>query len=371
MKTLHVFFDRGGFFSSKAIEFIEEIEPKQHVYYFETPIKDSYSNEINWVKTEKEVYELIASKTIRKVVFHSLHTFQFSFLQKLREISSNQIKVAWVFWSFEYYQLPFNLSKLYSKECFQFKIRKFISILVENSLLFVRRKIKSPFFIGSKRYFSQIETIDEFYSFVEEDFLEIFKKNKKTNYHFLSYLNFDDIAPTISSQNYTEKTIMVGHSGSPLLNHYEVLNKLKEKVIGLKIILPISYGNKGYIKKIKKEITADFNFDSTFLEKRLPKDEYYSLLSSVSVFFLNCYCQQGLGNIVFFLLNGTTLYLSEKSTTYLFLKRKGFFVYSIESLDEMDVINELNENEKNENKLKIKELIDNENVKKGWKRLLN
>ena len=120
-------------------------------------------------------------------------------------------------------------------------------------------------------------------------------------------------------------------------------------------------------RKVSKETTLNFQF----LDKRLPLDEYYSLLSSVSVFFINSYCQLGLGNIVFFLLNGTTIYFSEKSSTFTFLQRKGFHVFSIESLKSSSQIQKLTLEESLNNQNKIKELISVENVKKQWIKLLS
>ncbi len=368
MITLHIFFDKGGFFSSKTIEFIEKIEPKTHFYYFENRLKQDIN--VNILKTKNEVFQLVNNGTINKIVFHSLHVFQFSFLDKLKSRSAFDIKIAWVFWSFEYYQLPFNLSKLYSKYCFKFKLRKLASLLFENTLHLIKGKIKSPFLISSKKYFETIKKVDQFYSFVEDDYFEIYKKSTTTEYNFLSYLNLNDLTNSISL-NYTNKTIMVGHSGSPLLNHYEVLNSIKKFNLKEKIIIPLSNGNKKYIKKLKENIINNFTFEVDFLEKRLPIEEYYSLLSSVSIFFLNSYCQQGLGNIVFFLLNGTTLYLSEKSTTYNFLKRKGFILFSIESLNNIKEIKVLSGDEKSLNKFKIKEMMSPDSVENYWRKLIS
>jgi hypothetical protein len=234
----------------------------------------------------------------------------------------------------------------------------------------IKREVKTPFLISSKKYFSTIKKVDQFYSFIEDDFFEIYKNSRTTEYNFLSYLDLNDLTNSIS-KNYIEETIMVGHSGYPQLNHYEVLNSINKFNLQTKVIIPVSNGNKKYIKILKEKIEKNFNFHIDYLDRRLPLDEYYSTLSSVSIFFLNSYCQQGLGNIVFFLLNGTTLYLSEKSTTYKFLKRKGFAIFSIESLKNSVQITVLNENEKSTNKLKIEEILSPNIVENQWRELLS
>jgi dTDP-N-acetylfucosamine:lipid II N-acetylfucosaminyltransferase len=369
MVTLHIFFDKGGFFSSKTIEFVEKIEPKTHFYYFENTSKIDINN-VKILTTKNEVFKLVNNGTIYKIVFHSLHYFQFSFLEKIKKNSRLDIKIAWVFWSFEYYQLPFNLSNLYSKFCLRFKYRKITSLLFENTLYFIKGQVKTPFLINSNKYFSTIKKVDQFYSFIEDDYFEIYKNTTTTEYNFLSYLDLNDLTNSIS-KNHIEETIMVGHSGYPQLNHYEVLNSIKKFNLLMKVIIPVSNGNKKYIKKLKQKIKQNFNFHIDYLDRRLPLDEYYSALSSVSIFFLNSYCQQGLGNIVFFLLNETTLYLSEKSSTYKFLKRNGFALFSIESLKNSEKITVLNENEKSINKLKIKEILNPSIVENQWRKLLS
>ncbi len=364
MATLHVFFDKGGFFSKITIDFIEEIAPKTHYYYFEN-ISDKKEN-INTIHSEDQIINLIENEEINKIVFHSFHTFQFRLFNKLK---SYKVKTAWVFWSFEYYQLPFNLSKLYSPQNVLFKIRKYASLVVENISLFLKGKINSPFFISKKEYFNIINQVDEFYSFVEEDYLTIYPDSNKVKYSFLSYLNIENLNQDSNSKK-DENIIMVGHSGSPLLNHKDVLDTLKSIKEKSQILIPITNGNKKYIQKLKSNVSKDKLLNIQFLENRLPLNEYYSLLSSVSVFFINSYCQLGLGNIVFFLKNGTTIYLSEKSSTYNFLKRKGFHVYSIESLKNSSKISRLTNEESMNNQKKIEQLISTENVKNQWKKLI-
>ena len=164
---------------------------------------------------------------------------------------------------------------------------------------------------------------------------------------------------------------MLGHCGSPLLNHVEGFNKIQASNPNAKLLVPISYGNKRYIKHLKKVLLNRGHDTIEFLENRLQKEQYYSVLSSVSVFFLNSYCQQGLGNIVFFLLNGSTLYLSEKSTTFQFLNRKGFKVFSIESLSLDGKIILLSDDEKLINQSKIREMLEVNYVEKQWLKLIS
>ena len=367
MVTVHVFFDKGGFFSEKAIRFIENIQPKTHYYYFQSSL-DQPNSEIKIINDKSVLLDLVISNKINKVVFHSLHYFQFPLIKELKK-NNTKIKIAWVFWSFEYYQLPFNLKDLYATNNRKYFFRKFISVLYEN-LNYIKNRITNfPIHLFKRKYYNSFKLVDEFYSFVEDDYKKIFKDNR-IRYSYLPYLNIKDLE--IGSENIVEKSkIMVGHSGSPLLNHIEVCNLIQLYGITTECLFSLSYGNKKYIHDLKEKLSNNYDFHYTILDKRLPLNEYYKTLSSVSIFFLNAYCQQGLGNVVYFLNNGTAIYLSEKSTTFHFLKKKGFIIFSIEGIKSKKDIRFLNYTEVKLNKSLLNEMLNVDFVKSKWKSLIS
>jgi len=369
MVTAHVFFDKGGVFSNKAIDFIEKIEPNQHYYYFQAN-NEIENSTLNTIKSNEELLKLVQQKRIVKVIFHSLHYYQFNLIKKLKKITDNNVRIAWVFWSFEFYQLPFNLIHLYSQSNKKFLYRKLLSVLYEYVFNLVVKKNIKPLSILKPFYFKNIKLIDEFYSFVEDDFFKIFGMKASLSHHFLPYLDISDISIT-KEQKLKKDKIMIGHSGAPLLNHIEVCKLIKKFSVKTECLIPIVYGNKKYIKELKTSINNNFAINSIFLEDRLPLDKYYNTLSSISIFFLNSYCQQGLGNIVFFLNNNTAIYLSEKTSTFNFLKRKGFIVFSIEQIQKKEDIRRLNINESNINKILINQLLDPNHVSNQWRTLLS
>ena len=367
MVTVHVFFDKGGFFSDKAISFIENIEPKKHYYYFQSNGYQT-NKEINILNNRSSLIELLKKNKIQKVVFHSLHYFQLPLVKELKK-TNNKIIIAWVFWSFEYYQLPFNLKKLYANNNQKYFYRKLISILFENANYIKNRVISSPFYLLKRKYSNNLKLVDEFYSFVEDDYNRIFK-DIQIQYSYLPYLDINDLE--VSSENEVEKNkIMIGHSGSPLLNHVEVCDLIQRYDIQSECLFSLSYGNKKYIHELKHNLNSNFSFNFKILEKRLPLIEYYKTLNSVSIFFLNAYCQQGLGNVVYFLNNGTAIYLSEKSTTFHFLKKKGFIVFSIENIKSKNDIRILYPTEVESNKKLLYEMLNVDFVISKWKSLLS
>jgi dTDP-N-acetylfucosamine:lipid II N-acetylfucosaminyltransferase len=367
MVTVHVFFDKGGFFSEKAIGFIEEIEPKTHYYYFQSNL-DKSNNQINIINNKSLLLDLVNKNKINKVVFHSLHYFQFSLIKELKK-TNEKTKIAWVFWSFEYYQLPFNLKALYATNNQKYFFRKFLSVIYDNLKYVKNRVTNSPINLFKQKYFNNLKSVDEFYSFVEDDYEKIFKGNR-IQYSYLPYLNIKDLE--IGSENVVKKSkIMIGHSGSPLLNHIEVCDLIQRYDITIECLFSLSYGNKKYIQDLKNRLNKSYNFTYKILDKRLPLNEYYQTLNSVSIFFLNAYCQQGLGNVVYFLNNGTSIYFSEKSTTFQFLKKRGFIIFSIEHIKSKNDVRALNSEEAKLNKDLLNKMLNVDLVKSKWKLLLS
>jgi len=368
MVTAHVFFDKGGFFSKKAIEFVEKISPKTHFYYFQSSSEIKYLN-INLIKDKGTLLNLIKENKIQKVIFHSLHYFQHDLMKEIKVTSQNKVKIAWVFWSLEFYQLPFNLSILYSKGNRKYLFRKYLSFFYENLLHLIKKNTDTPFNFLKSLYYRNIKNVDEFYSFIENDFDKIFP-DKTPSYSYLPYLDYNDII-NISEKEIIKDKIMIGHSGSPLLNHLETCKIIEKYSLKEECLFSLSYGNKKYIKEIKQKLKTDFNFNYTILDQRLPLETYNKVLNSVSIFFLNAYCQQGLGNIVYFLNNNTAIYLSEKSSTFNFLKEKGFYIFSIEQIRKKEDIRELTKEEGKQNASLIRKKLDPNHVLDQWKILLS
>ena len=196
MVTVHVFFDKGGFFSDKAISFIENIEPKKHYYYFQSNGYQT-NKEINILNNRSSLIELLKKNKIQKVVFHSLHYFQLPLVKELKK-TNNKIIIAWVFWSFEYYQLPFNLKKLYANNNQKYFYRKLISILFENANYIKNRVLSSPFYLLKRKYSNNMSTFLEFFPSL---FLNLFK----IIFYFLifqfkkSFLNYMRLSGTFNA----------------------------------------------------------------------------------------------------------------------------------------------------------------------------
>ena len=97
-----------------------------------------------------------------------------------------------------------------------------------------------------------------------------------------------------------------------------------------KIIVPLSYGNKWYARRIDNKGRILFGHNFQAMLEFLERGEYNQILRSCSVVIMNQYRHQGMGNIITALWLGARVYLSKKATTYAYFKRLGVYIFSVE-----------------------------------------
>ncbi|MFM7682950.1 MAG: TDP-N-acetylfucosamine:lipid II N-acetylfucosaminyltransferase, partial [Bacteroidota bacterium] len=329
MSSVHIFIHSNGVFIKKTFEYVQEIESNKQYFFIENGISKEVPKD--FLITSKESLEtLIENGVITKVIFHSLNYFQFHWLISLKN-KFPKVQILWMFWSFEYYQLSFNINSLYVGFSKKYLLRKRAFNFLDNLINFFKKKSITFFPISEKKYKSIVNKIDCFCSLNEVDYNFIFGEKSNVNYHFMPYLDSSDLHIQENS-TINKNRVMVGHNGSPLLNHYEVLAYLNRISLTDEIIIPLNYGKKAYINSLKAEFHKFQNLKIQLLENPLPLNDYYNYISDVEFFVLNSYCQQGLGNIIYFLFNYSTVYLSEKSSSFQFFKNLGFVIRSTEEL---------------------------------------
>lgn len=367
MSTIHVFSDNGGFFSKTAIQQIESIDPKNHFYWFINGKPNLEFVGVNYLFDLENVYRLLNEGNVQKMVFHSLQDHQFMLLSDLKQ-DFPKLKVAWVFWSFEYYQQTFNLKYLYSKHNQWFKLRKFLSNYWLHFNYWRKNKAIGMFPMSKTAYQAFIEQVDDFYAFVPNDGAFVFQEKSKVNRFQFSYLMLSSLEKQVLAVD-EQSLIMVGHNGNPLVNHQEALELLAKFQVKNKVLIPLSYGKKAYIQQLKKYVsTSDLTIQ--LMEDFLPIDVYYRMLSEVGVYIQPTRCQQGLGNIIYFLLSGASVYLCESTSTFQFLKVNGLHIFHLDELKN-NGIQLLNEEQKKFNAAFIKAFIADEKVEAEWRHLLS
>ncbi len=368
--NLHIFNDPVGFFSNKTASYLNSIQPGNNLYLNTAPLCKHKIEGV--VYMDAKTFFQQNRQELQRVIFHSYSYSDSELVELIRSKNKDrEIFLVWLFWSHEYYQLPEFFSKLYQGFSRKFYLRKILSFHAEQVLLFLKGKSGFPFYKGLSAFKKTFKEFDLFAAFLEGDYDVVMKGNSKASFSFSSYLTVADFPDIPNDFSEPKNDIMIGHSGSPIVNHYEIAKQLSDMKIDNTILIPLSYGKPAYIKGLQEKIKELGNDHISLITEYLSKDEYYKKIHHVGYFILNSYCQQALGNIVFFLWTGTKIFLRENTSTYQTLKKQSFHVYSIERDLNKQNMTPLSLTEKQHNYQLICALISEENVKAHWLKILN
>ena len=130
--------------------------------------------------------------------------------------------------------------------------------------------------------------------------------------------------------------ILLGNSATLTNNHLDVFEKLKGFPLEKrKLIVPLSYGDMSYAKKVVTVGSRSFPENFEPLVDFLSLKEYNRYISRCSVVIMGHRRQQAVGNVLVMLYRGAKVYLDKNNTLYAYLKRIGLAVYSVqEDLDQ-------------------------------------
>lgn len=370
-KNLHIFNDQLGFFTNKTVRFIEEIHiPNKNVY-------------LNIAGNCKNQIELISYRSVKdflkphheapeKVFFHSYNYANQAHLKMIKNtFPDHQIQFIWIFWSHEFYQLPEFFKTLYQGFSRQFYLRKVISFHYEHFRLFLKGESHTPFYLGLNRFRESFKNFSAMAALIKDDYVQAMKGIQGVDYQFVSYISTGDFPDMDPGLHKNRNEIMIGHSGSPIVNHYEILEYLSKINYPHSIFVPLSYGKAAYISKLKSASSQFHHLNITFQTDYMNKDDYYRKIENVGYFILNSYCQQALGNIFFFLWTGAKVFLRKNTSSYLTLKERGFYVYNIDEELTSENLSPLTPEQKRHNHQLVLEMIGPDPVKKSWLNLLN
>ena len=112
-------------------------------------------------------------------------------------------------------------------------------------------------------------------------------------------------------------TLLLGNSASKANNHIDslkILSKFKNEKI--KIICPLSYGDRKYAEEIIRYGKSIFGEKFIPLTNFMPIEEYIKFLNTIDIGIFNNNRQQGLGNINSLLALGKKVYLRNDTTMY-------------------------------------------------------
>lgn len=311
-----IYYDKLKYFSDEFKNDIVIVKRKSNIFYKSS----EYYSILNYIGKKDKIY------------IHYLST-EFVWIV----LASRANEYYWSLWGGDFY--PYCKIELYEKEV--------LSMINNKSSIRLRDKIKEYVSLSLRKM--AIKKINYMLTWNNYDY-ELVKNNFKTkaefNYFVYPNVNNYELLDRINinkEENKRKVVIQVGNSGDPTNNHFEVLNMLsKYSSEDIKVIAPLSYGDKEYIQKVMNRGFEIFGNKFEPITEYVSVDKYYRQLSSIDIAIMNHYRQQGAGNIVSLLYLGKKIYLNEKVTTYKTYIDWGLNIYPIKDIEKLN-LNEFKE----------------------------
>ncbi|MDM1527398.1 TDP-N-acetylfucosamine:lipid II N-acetylfucosaminyltransferase [Myroides odoratimimus] len=299
------------------------------------------------------------------VYIHFLDIHKVRFIKKNFTIIKN---VHWFIWGGDIYNRPEIGNSIFSNRTVStlLKIR-----FVKEFVRIITNKVRGSLFsMGEIKEFVR-NNVDKLVTTIEEDAQlvnRVFKTNIKFG-EFIYYTVGNDLKD-IDLKKEGAFNILLGNSGHPTNNHIDVLEALSLKKEEFeKVIVPLNYGDKLYIKKVVEVGNRLLGKQFVPLLKFMALEEYNRILDSCDIAIFNNYRQQGFGNVVSLLSLGKTIYLSEKNTIYSYLLRNGVEVRKLD-IDSFS-LKRIEHQELKKNREIVFKLFSNINVINMQKKLYN
>jgi glycosyltransferase involved in cell wall biosynthesis len=131
--------------------------------------------------------------------------------------------------------------------------------------------------------------------------------------------------------------LIIGNSGSPENNHLDVIRFLDENRIKAHLLIPVSYGDSGYIKFLKK--TASYSCGKIeFVDRYMPFDEYLNFLGRADALVMNTLRPQGYGNILMMMYIGKPVVFNERNISLTDINEAGLTWFKLDDLKSYKVL---------------------------------
>ena len=379
---IHLFQDSLGHYSVSTCNRIHQINLKNNFNYKlefinisnnHSCIKSNIITQLpeNWRAIIKYLNNI---NDIEKIHFHNYNYISQHILFEFRKKSS-QITFNWVFWSAEFYNLPEISKKNYIGKSYKYHPTYNFFRFLKFHFFHLRERIYGRPYYSHKKFIESFKEINFFFSFLRSDFDNVVNySNAKLNYRLFSYLSFDQFfeindKPRNIIYNNKDVIIMINHNGDPILNHFDVLERLVKINCKFKLVFPIAYGNTKYINNLKEYCFKNFDFGQIdFWDKFISPSEYSEKLLSINVAIFNFSVQKGIGNILPLLWNGTKLFLREECPIFIDFRKLGFCLFSIQNeLTEDSLKKPLSYEEVTLNRKLLSSLLSEDSVNEYYK----
>lgn len=187
-----------------------------------------------------------------------------------------------------------------------------------------------------------IKKVKGIINLITGDYNELQKMVKSNADHFIAPVCGNDRdVEFYTNLFHTEKSynpikICIGNSATKTNNHIEVLEILRKyKDENIKIICPLSYGDKNYADEVAaygKQIFGD-KFEA--LTDYISKESYFKMLSDCRIGIFNHNRQQGMGNINALIAMGAKLYMKTDTSMWkTYKEERGYTIFDIEEISQ-------------------------------------
>lgn len=232
------------------------------------------------------------------------------------------VKVVWVFWGGE----------LYARH----DIRTHFLAPISN-ILYVLKGYKNGRNTSWEIPLELYQRIDYCITSIKEEYYFAQQFTHASFKHFwYSYYSIEDtIGETMLNSRCEGNNVWIGNSAALVNNHLDILRHLRKGGLlrlmkDKRVIMPLSYGEPWVRNMMKKVGHRIFGNRLLVLEQYIPRNEYNALMLSCSTMIIGYLEPAANGNIMTALWLGMRVYLSEKSMAYVYYKRIGCYVFSIE-----------------------------------------
>lgn len=368
---IHFFMDPLGYYSSKFAERAFTITPGCRIININVP--KSLHEKIDYYDGfTKELKEEVLKLKVDRVYFH-FYNATFEYVNKLIKSKNPACKSYWFFWSGEFYNLP-ELSHLQYLDFSTAYINrtKFKHYWLKNAAKYVLKSLYDKTIYLKSSFFKSFQLIDYFVCTFKEEYMNV-KEYAKCSFEYkhFAYLSTDQTLGDLKDQDFLNdgKTIMIGHSSNPCLNHYEIIVKLNEIKCNSNILLPLSYGDLDYKDYLLDHIRG-FKLNIERMEEFVDLDSYNRKLSAVTFAVFNSPIQIAFGNVISLLWMGVKIFFHEKSSLYIELKRMGMIVFSTEQITYDEITSPFSREQKLLNREKLEEYLSENKVLEYYKKIL-
>jgi dTDP-N-acetylfucosamine:lipid II N-acetylfucosaminyltransferase len=367
--NLHVFNDPHGFMLNATVERFKREGRMESNRFVNLTDKTIYRHEeVHYLKKNLKNYRAFIRSlpALYSVCFYPYDDTSGWFLNELNKAQPG-LPASWIFWSYEFYHQPESYTGLLEPFSLHF-YRKNLPVFsgVRNRISKIIKKILQIPYRNYllKQGYSQIKA---FYSFLPEDYKNVSAVfEKKPACHPISFLSLNEMTGSLSPGTLTD-TIIIGHSASVTGNHAEILQTLGKLGIKNDLLLPLEYGDAEYRDEIIKLANSCFPGQVNYILERHSLTEYNRKLSTAGYALFNFTKQEGLGNIIFLLWNGTKVFLREESSAYRQFRNWGLKVYSVnKDLNKAELSELPGQQDAISNRKILESLFNEERVREYW-----